>query len=69
MPDGVDLRDAAGLPETHFTIWNNVFDQGRLAAGEWLLVHGGTSGIGLTAIQLAKQFGATVVATAGSPVK
>ena len=69
LPGGVDLRDAAGLPETHFTVWNNVFDRGRLAAGEWLLVHGGTSGIGLTAIQLAKQFGATVIATAGSPDK
>ena len=69
LPKGIALRDAAGLPETHFTVWNNVFDRGRLAAGEWLLVHGGTSGIGLTAIQLAKQFGATVVATAGSAEK
>ncbi len=69
IPQGVSLRDSAGLPETHFTVWNNVFDRGRLAAGEWLLVHGGTSGIGLTAIQLAKQFGATVIATAGSADK
>ena len=69
LPGGVTLRDAAGLPETHFTVWNNVFDRGRLAAGEWLLVHGGTSGIGLTAIQLAKHMGATVIATAGSPEK
>lgn len=69
LPEGVAARDAAGLPETHFTVWNNVFDRGRLAAGEWLLVHGGTSGIGLTAIQLAKRFGATVIATAGSAEK
>jgi len=69
IPQGVSLRDAAGLPETHFTVWNNVFDRGRLAAGEWLLLHGGTSGIGLTAIQLAKQFGAKVIATAGSAEK
>jgi NADPH:quinone reductase len=69
IPTGVSVGDAAGLPETHFTVWNNVFDRGRLAAGESLLVHGGTSGIGLTAIQLAKRFGATVIATAGSPEK
>ena len=69
VPAGVLVADAAGLPETHFTVWNNVFDRGRLAAGESLLVHGGTSGIGLTAIQLAKRFGATVIATAGSPDK
>jgi putative PIG3 family NAD(P)H quinone oxidoreductase len=69
VPDGVPVGDAAGLPETHFTVWNNVFDRGRLVAGETLLVHGGTSGIGLTAIQLAKRFGATVIATAGSAEK
>lgn len=69
LPRGVTLRDAAGLPETHFTVWNNVFDRGHLAVGEWLLVHGGTSGIGLTAIQFAKQFGAKVIATAGSADK
>ena len=69
LPRGVTLRDAAGLPETHFTVWNNVFDRGHLAAGEWILVHGGTSGIGLTAIQLAKAFGAKVITTAGSPEK
>lgn len=69
IPEGVSLRDAAGLPETHFTVWNNVFDRGRLRAGETLLVHGGTSGIGITAIQLAKAFGATVIATAGSAEK
>ena len=69
LPAGVTLRDAAGLPETHFTVWNNVFDRGHLAAGEWILVHGGSSGIGSTAIQLAKQFGASVIATAGSAEK
>jgi NADPH2:quinone reductase len=69
VPDGVSVGDAAGLPETHFTVWNNVLDRGRLAPGESLLVHGGTSGIGLTAIQLAKRFGATVIATAGSTEK
>jgi putative PIG3 family NAD(P)H quinone oxidoreductase len=69
IPAGVSVRDAAGLPETHFTVWNNVFDRGRLAAGETLLVHGGTSGIGITTIQLAKAFGATVIATAGSAEK
>ena len=69
IPGKVTLRDAAGLPETHFTVWNNVFDRGHLAAGESILIHGGTSGIGLTAIQLAKQFGAMAIATAGSPEK
>jgi len=69
VPNGMSIGDAAGLPETHFTVWNNVFDRGRLAPGESLLVHGGTSGIGLTAIQLAKRFGATVIATAGSAGK
>ena len=57
------------VPETFFTVWNNVFERGRLAAGEWFLVHGGTSGIGTTAIQLAKAFGAKVIATAGSADK
>lgn len=69
IPGNVALRDAAGLPETHFTVWNNIFDRGHLKAGESILIHGGTSGIGLTAIQLAKQFGATAIATAGSPEK
>jgi putative PIG3 family NAD(P)H quinone oxidoreductase len=69
IPGRVSLRDASGLPETHFTVWNNVFDRGHLAAGEWMLVHGGTSGIGITAIQLAKAFGAHVIATAGSAEK
>lgn len=69
LPQGLTLAEAASLPETTFTVWNNVFDRAHLAAGDWLLVHGGTSGIGLTAIQLAKAFGATVVATAGSAEK
>jgi putative PIG3 family NAD(P)H quinone oxidoreductase len=69
VPNGVSVGDAAGLPETHFTVWNNVFDRGRLAPGETLIVHGGSSGIGLTAIQLAKRFGATVIVTAGSDEK
>jgi NADPH2:quinone reductase len=69
IPAGFDLVRAAALPETFFTVWNNVFDRGRLAAGEWLMVHGGTSGIGTTAIQLAKARGAHVIATAGSPEK
>ena len=61
--------ESAALPETFFTVWSNIFDQGRLAAGEWFLVHGGSSGIGTTAIQLAKAFGAKVIATAGSAKK
>jgi putative PIG3 family NAD(P)H quinone oxidoreductase len=69
IPGGWSLEQAAGLPENYFTVWNNVFDRAKLARGEWFLVHGGTSGIGLTAIQLAKAFGATVVTTAGSDDK
>ena len=69
VPRGFSLEQAAALPETHFTVWNNVFDRAHLASGETFLVHGGTSGIGLTAIQLAKAFGATVITTAGSPEK
>ena len=61
--------EAAAIPETFFTVWYNVFERGRLAAGETLLVHGGSSGIGTTAIQLAKAFGARVITTAGSPEK
>src|ERR1700760_477760 len=60
---------AAAMPETYFTVWTNVFDRGGLKAGETLLVHGGASGIGTTAIALAKAFGARVVATAGSDDK
>ena len=69
VPAGFDMVRAAALPETFFTVWNNVFERGHLAAGEWLLVHGGSSGIGTTAIQLAKAFGARVIATAGSADK
>jgi len=69
IPAGFDLRQAASLPEALFTAWLNVFMLGRLQAGEWLLVHGGSSGVGTTAIQLAKLIGAKVVATAGSAAK
>jgi NADPH2:quinone reductase len=69
VPEGLSDIEAASLPETFFTVWSNVFDRGRLQAGESLLVQGGTSGIGVTAIQLARAFGATVIATAGSDEK
>jgi NADPH:quinone reductase len=69
IPDGLSMEQAAALPETFFTVWTNVFDRGRLQSGEWLLVHGGTSGIGTTAIQLATARGAQVIATAGSDEK
>lgn len=69
VPAGLSLIEAAGLPETFFTVWSNVFDRGRLQPGETLLVQGGTSGIGVTAIQLAKALGAKVIATAGSDDK
>jgi putative PIG3 family NAD(P)H quinone oxidoreductase len=69
IPKGLSTAEAGGVPETYFTVWNNVFERGRLEAGDWFLVHGGTSGIGTTAIQLAKAFGARVVATAGSADK
>jgi putative PIG3 family NAD(P)H quinone oxidoreductase len=69
VPHGLDLVAAAGIPETFFTVWSNVFDRAGLKPGETFMVHGGTSGIGTTAIQLAKAFGATVIATAGSPAK
>ena len=69
MPRGLSPIEAAALPETFFTVWTNVFDRGRLAAGESFLVHGGSSGIGTTAIQLARAFGARVFATAGSAAK
>lgn len=68
-PDGIDLVSAAGLPETVFTVWANVFEAGRLKAGEILLVHGGSGGIGTTAIQMGKAAGARVFATAGSAEK
>lgn len=69
IPTGWTARDAASLPETFFTVWVNVFDTGHLSAGESILIHGGSSGIGSTAIQLAKAFGATVYTTVGSATK
>ena len=69
VPHGFTMTEAAALPETFFTVWHNVFQRGGLKAGETLLVHGGTSGIGTTAIQLATAFGARVIATAGSAEK
>jgi NADPH2:quinone reductase len=69
IPEGLDAVAAGAIPETFFTVWTNVFERGRLAAGERLLVHGGASGIGTTAIQLARAFGAIVFATAGSDDK
>lgn len=69
VPAGMELRKAACLPETFFTVWSNVFERGRLRAGERFLVHGGSSGIGTTAIQLAAARGARVFATAGSAEK
>jgi NADPH2:quinone reductase len=69
VPEGLTLKQAACLPETFFTVWSNVFMRGGLQAGQRFLVHGGSSGIGTTAIQLAKAFGARVFATAGSDDK
>ena len=69
VPKGFSDIEAASLPETFFTVWSNVFDRARLLPGETLLIQGGTSGIGVTAIQLAKAFGALVIATAGSDDK
>lgn len=69
VPNGFNAIEAAGLPETFFTVWTNVFERGALKSGESLLVHGGSSGIGTTAIQLAKALGARVFATAGSKEK
>lgn len=69
IPESLDELQAASLPENFFTVWNNVFDRGHLVAGETFLAHGGSSGIGLTAIQLAKRFGATVITTVGSADK
>jgi putative PIG3 family NAD(P)H quinone oxidoreductase len=69
IPRGLEARAAAALPEAAFTVWTNLFERGRLAAGECLLVHGGSSGIGSTAIQIARARGARVFATAGSPEK
>ena len=69
VPAGLSMIEAAAIPETFFTVWTNVFERGRLTAGEWLLVHGGSSGIGTTAVQLASARGARVIATAGSDDK
>jgi NADPH2:quinone reductase len=69
VPKGLSFIEAAALPETFMTVWHNVFERGALKSGETLLVHGGSSGIGTTAIMLAKQFGAKVIVTAGSPEK
>lgn len=69
VPPGLSFTEAAAIPETFFTVWTNVFDRGRLKEGETLLVHGGSSGIGTTAIMLGKAFGAVVVVTAGSEDK
>lgn len=68
-PDGISFTEAAAIPETFFTVWHNVFQRGQLKAGEKFLVHGGSGGIGVTAVQLAKAFGATVFTTVGSDEK
>ena len=69
IPKGILMEEAGAIPETFFTVWHNVFQRGGLLSGETFMVHGGTSGIGTTAIQLAKAFGATVIATAGTDEK
>ncbi|MCH9807382.1 MAG: NAD(P)H-quinone oxidoreductase [Alphaproteobacteria bacterium] len=69
IPDNLPMVEAGGAPETFFTVWHNAFERAHLSAGEWFMIHGGTSGIGVTAIQLAKAFGARVIATAGSDEK
>jgi len=69
VPPSLSMIEAAAIPETFFTVWHNVFERGKLSAGETLLVHGGSSGIGTTAIQLGKAFGARVIVTAGTPEK
>ncbi len=69
VPVGISMVEAAAIPETYFTVWTNLFDRGRCQAGDVVLIHGGTSGIGTTAIQLAAAWGARVFATAGSDVK
>jgi NADPH2:quinone reductase len=69
LPRGIDLVPAAAIPETAFTVWTNVFDRGRLKPGEWVLIHGGSSGIGTMAIQLARARGSHVLTTAGSADK
>ena len=69
VPANLSLIEAAGVPETFFTVWHNLFERGRLAATDWVMIHGGSSGIGVTALQLAKAFGAKVIVTAGSDEK
>jgi putative PIG3 family NAD(P)H quinone oxidoreductase len=69
IPRGLSLEEAAALPETVFTVWNNVFERGALEPGEWLLIHGGGGGIGTTAIQMATALGAKVITTVGSAAK
>lgn len=69
LPAGLTMIQAAGIPETTFTVWANLFDDARLSAGESVLIHGGTSGIGSTAIAISKALGATVIASAGSDTK
>jgi putative PIG3 family NAD(P)H quinone oxidoreductase len=69
VPRGLDMVAAGAIPETSFTVWNNVFDRGHLKPGEWILIHGGSSGIGTIAIQLARVLGSRVLATAGSAEK
>ncbi len=69
VPEGLSLADAAAIPEGYFTVWHNVFERGALKSGEWFLMHGGTSGIGVIAIQLAAAFGAKVITTVGSQEK
>lgn len=69
IPAGLDIVEAAAIPEGFFTVWHNVFERGNLKEGEWFLMHGGTSGIGVVAIQLARAFGAKVITTVGSADK
>jgi len=69
VPAGMAMTDAAGLPETWFTVWSNVMDRGHARPGETILIHGGTSGIGITALQLAREIGLTAIATCGSDEK
>ena len=69
IPAGLDMVEAAAIPEGFFTVWHNVFERGSLKEGEWFLMHGGTSGIGVVAIQLARAFGAKVITTVGSADK
>jgi NADPH2:quinone reductase len=69
LPKGLSMIEAAALPETVFTVWNNVFERGQLKRGDWLLIHGGASGVGTTAIQMAAAFGARVIVTVGSTEK